>query len=78
MPSVKEIHLICTPEEWEVLCTIWDFHANSDEPNEYYPHKPFDELKDKISAINKRLVFASSVGVEIRRSDTLIRKPGIP
>lgn len=63
MPAVKEIQLVCTPEQWEVLCFLMDagkpvmdfsvaMHLKED------AHK---ELIDKISAINKRLVFASSI-----------------
>lgn len=34
-------------DEFEVLCTLLDFHAGSDEPDEYYPDAPFRSLCGK-------------------------------
>lgn len=61
--AVKEIQLVCTPEEWEVLCLIWDFHSNEEiqDCGVEYKNPHLHTIKDKISAINKRLVFASSI-----------------
>jgi len=57
----KEIHLICTPEEWNVLRLIIDFHVTADEPDEYYPQAPFQSLYDKVQAIQQRLDFAKDL-----------------
>ena len=56
---VLEIQLVCTPEEWKELCIMFDTtwkNATAGHPGA----KAILSLQEKISAINKRLVFASS------------------